>query len=380
MNEFYFYTEGLTVGYNGVPLIKDIRIQLKKGEILTLIGPNGAGKTTILKSIMRQLTPIAGTVFLDEQETGSMSGKSLSQKMSVVLTGRVQTELMTCEDVVATGRYPYTGHFGLLSEEDNRIVKESMELVHISELADRDFTKTSDGQKQRVMLARAICQEPEVILLDEPTSFLDIKYKLEFLSILQHMARTRNLSVIMSLHELDLAERISDKILCVKGDRIDRLGTPEEIFEPGYIPSLYNMTVGSYDALTGNTELEPVTGQPEIFVIAGGGTGTPVFRRLQRAGIPFAAGILWENDLDYPAAKALASQVVSEKAFCRISQEASEQAKELIRTCRQVICTLDPADLEPAASMTSSDASGGGREFGRELKELYDYSVSLEKI
>lgn len=365
MNEFYFYTEGLTVGYNGVPLIKDIKIQIKKGEILTLIGPNGAGKTTILKSIMRQLTPIAGAIFLGGQETGSLSGKRLSQKMSVVLTGRVQTELMTCEDVVGTGRYPYTGHFGLLSDKDRAIVKEAMELVHISELADRDFTKTSDGQKQRVMLARAICQEPEVILLDEPTSFLDIKYKLEFLSILQHMARTRNLSVIMSLHELDLAERISDKILCVKGDRIDRIGSPEEIFLPGYIPSLYNMTAGSYDALTGNTELEPVKGEPEIFVIAGGGSGTPVFRSLQRAGTPFATGILWENDLDYPAAKALASRVISEKPFCRISQASAEQARQLIGRCRQVICTVD---FEEAG------------EFSEELKRLRDYSASLNKI
>ncbi|MCB6992707.1 ABC transporter ATP-binding protein [bacterium 210820-DFI.6.37] len=370
MSQFYFYTEGLTVGYNGVPLIKDIKIQMKKGEILTLIGPNGAGKTTILKSVMRQLAPIAGTVFLDNQDTKSISGKSLSQKMSVVLTGRVQTELMTCEDVVGTGRYPYTGRFGLLSEKDRKIVKESMELIHISELADRDFTKISDGQKQRVMLARAICQEPEVILLDEPTSFLDIKYKLEFLSILQHMARTRNLSVIMSLHELDLAERISDKILCVKGDRVDRIGPPEEIFQPGYIPSLYNMTVGSYDTLTGNAELEPVKGEVEVFVIAGGGSGTPVFRQLQRAGTPFAAGILWENDLDYPAAKALASQVISEKPFRGISESSVDQAKQLIRKCRRVICAVNPEVFKPDASP----------EFSQELKTLYDYSVSLEKL
>lgn len=217
MKDFYFYTKGLTVGYQGIPLIKDIEIQLKRGEILTLIGPNGAGKTTILKSIMKQLEPVGGTVFLDENEIGAMAGKELAQKMSVVLTSRVNTELMTCEDVVETGRYPYTGRFGILSEEDHRIVAESMELVHVSELRDRDFTKISDGQKQRVMLARAICQEPEIILLDEPTSFLDIKYKLEFLSVLQNLARTRTLSVIMSLHELDLAERISDKILCCQG-------------------------------------------------------------------------------------------------------------------------------------------------------------------
>ena len=359
MEEFYFYTEGLTVGYEGVPLIKHIEIRLKRGEILTLIGPNGAGKTTILKSIIRQLAPLGGVVCLDGKRMQEFSGKELSRKLSVVLTELVRPELMTCEDVVATGRYPYTGRFGVLSEKDLRIVRESMELVHIQELSDRDFTQTSDGQKQRVMLARAICQEPDMIVLDEPTSFLDMKYKLEFLSIIQNMSRTRNLSVIMSLHELDLAGRISDKIACVRGDRIDRFGTPEEIFSEGYVQELYRMTVGSYDERTGNLELEPVRGEPEVLVLSGNGTGTAVYRRLQREGIPFAAGILWENDLDYPSAKALAAEVVSVKAFCRIDEKAMNRAKELIDTCRQVICTMDGQETG---------------EFYQELKELLEYA------
>ena len=167
MEEYYFYTEGLTVGYHGVPLIKNIKISLKKGEILTLIGPNGAGKTTILRSIIKQLKPLGGVVVLDGKETEQISGKELSRKLSVVLTERVRPEMMTCKEVVATGRYPYTGKFGVLSKEDWKLVDEAMELVHIHELADRDFSKTSDGQKQRVMLARAICQQPDIIILDE---------------------------------------------------------------------------------------------------------------------------------------------------------------------------------------------------------------------
>ena len=128
---------------------------MKKGEILTLIGPNGAGKTTILRSIIRQLAPLGGVVWLDGKQTEKMSGRELSRKLSVVLTERIRPEMMTCEDVVATGRYPYTGTFGILTSEDRRIVRESMELVHILELKDRDFLEISDGQKQRVMLARA---------------------------------------------------------------------------------------------------------------------------------------------------------------------------------------------------------------------------------
>ena len=365
MKEFYFYTEGLTVGYHGVPLIKNIEVRLKKGEILTLIGPNGAGKTTILKSIIRQLAPIGGVAWLDGEEIGKLSGNAFSKKVSVVLTDRVRPELMTCEDVVATGRYPYTGRFGLLSREDWDLVWEAMDLVHVGELRERDFTKISDGQKQRVMLARAICQEPDIIVLDEPTSFLDIRYKLEFLSILQRMSRSRNLSVIMSLHELELAGRISDKLLCVKGDKVDRFGTPEEVFTPGYISGLYGMTAGSYDEGTGNLELEPVRKEPEIFVIAGNGTGTALFRRLQREGIPFAAGILWENDLDCPAARALASEVVLERAFSPIGAEKIERAEELIDSCRRVLCTL------------SLEETG---EWAKKLRELAAYAEKKGKL
>lgn len=363
--EFYFYADGLSVGYHGVPLIRDMEIRLKKGEILTLIGPNGAGKTTVLKSIIRQLEPIAGVVYLDGRDMNALTGKELSMKMSVVLTERMRSELMNCEDVVATGRYPYTGKFGILCEQDRRIIQKSMELVHVSEIADQDFGKISDGQKQRVMLARAICQEPDIIVLDEPTSFLDMKYKLEFLSILQDMSRTKNLSVIMSLHELDLAGRISDKIACIRGDKIDRFGTPEEIFTEGYIPKLYCMTTGSYDELTGNLELESVKGMPEVFVLGGSGSGTAVYRRLQREGIPFATGILWENDLDYPSARALAAEVVSLKAFCCIDESAMRRAKELIDGCKRVICAIPPKRMG---------------EFAHRLKELLEYAEMQGKI
>ena len=178
MDTYKIRTEHMTVGYRGVPLIRDIEIHVRKGEILSLIGPNGAGKSTILKSIIRQLALIGGTVYLDGRAMRSLSEQTVAQSMSVLMTERVQPELMTCGDVVSTGRYPYTGLMGVLSAADRRKVREAMALVHAEELYDRDFSQISDGQRQRVLLARAICQEPEVIVLDEPTSFLDIRYKL----------------------------------------------------------------------------------------------------------------------------------------------------------------------------------------------------------
>lgn len=338
MSTYYFQTENMTVGYEKRPLIERITIGVEKGEIVTLIGPNGAGKSTVLKSIARQLALLGGTVWLDGRDVNVMSGTELSRNMAVVLTEKLRTELMTCEDVVATGRYPYTGRFGILSETDRTAVAEAMELVQVTYLRDQDFTRISDGQRQRVMLARCLCQEPEILILDEPTSYLDIKYKLEFLSILQEMRRKKKLTVIMSLHELELAVRVSDKILCIDGSRVDRFGAPEEVFTPGYLTRLFSITSGSYDEASESMELEPVKGEPKVFVIGGGGTGKQVYRRLQRQAVPFAAGILFPNDLDYPAAKALASRIIETGSFEPITEDKLQEARQVLDCCSQVIC------------------------------------------
>lgn len=350
--EYYFWTEKMSVGYHLRPLIENIEIGLKKGEILTLIGPNGAGKSTVLKSITKQISLLGGVVYLDKHSVERMSGTELSQKMAVVLTERLRTEMMTCEDVVATGRYPYTGRFGILSEADRRAVHEAMELVHVTEIKDEDFTRISDGQRQRVMLARAICQEPEIVILDEPTSYLDIKYKLEFLSVLQRMQKLKGLTVIMSLHELDLAARVSDKILCVKGKYVERFGTPEEIFRQGYLMELFDISMGSFDEENGGIELEAIRGDAKVYVIAGGGTGRNVYRGLQRQGTAFVTGIIFQNDLDYPVARALAMNVIATEAFEPIPNALIVTAKKKIDECERVICcrsrfgTLETANKE----------------------------------
>lgn len=361
--KYYFKAEKMTVGYDGNPLIENIDFSIEKGDILTIIGPNGAGKSTILKSITRQLEKIDGAVYIDDKNHTEMSANELARNMAVVSTKPIKAELMTCEDVVATGRYPYTGRFGLLSHEDKEIVKEAMRLVNIFEIKDRDFSKISDGQRQRIMLARAICQESQIIVLDEPTSYLDIKYKLEFLSVLQQLKRQKNLTVIMSLHELELAERISDKILCVSGKYVDRFGTPEEIFQEGYISSLFDIKCGNFDEIGENTELALPHGKPNIFVIAGCGSGRKIFRKLQRSGKAFFTGIISQNDLDYPSAKALAVKIVEAEAFEPVPNELTETAKRLIDLCEKVIC--------------ARKKFGAYEEYNR---KLYEYSLKCDKL
>lgn len=337
MSDYYFKTEKLCVGYDGQTLIRDITIQVEKGEIVTLIGPNGAGKSTILKSITRQLKAISGAVTVDQQDLGAYSHKALATKMAVVLTERMKTELMSCRDIVATGRYPYTGRLGLLSKQDEAKVTEALQRVHALEIAERDFNAISDGQRQRILLARAICQEPEIIILDEPTSFLDIRHKLELLSILRGMAKEKGITVIMSLHEIDLAQKISDKIICVKGDVIGSFGAPEEVFDEMGIRALYDIDQGYYDPRFGSIELPRSEGEARVMVLSNCGSGIPVYRSLQKANIPFCAAILYTNDLDYQLARLLATEVIEEKPFEPIGDAAFNRALAQMNKCQCVI-------------------------------------------
>lgn len=337
----YIIADNMDVGYEKKPLIRQIEFHVKRGEIVTLIGPNGAGKSTILKTIIRQLKLMGGSVWLDGQQLEHMTEKQLAKRMSVLMTERIHPELMTCEDVVAAGRYPYTGRMGILTAEDKEKIKEALEMVHALDIASKEFTRVSDGQKQRIFLARTICQEPQAIVLDEPTSFLDIRHKLEILSILKDMVQKKNIAVLMSLHELDLAQKVSDYIVCVGNGKIERCGTPEEIFCSDYISKLYGITKGSYQAELGCLELEPVKGTPKVFVVGGNGKGISTYRKLQRQGIPFAAGILHENDIDYPIAKALASEVISEVPFETIQDKTFQQAIDILKKCDRMICCID---------------------------------------
>ena len=249
--EYFFKTERLAVGYGGKPVVEDVEASIHKGQILTLIGPNGSGKSTILKSITKQLKIIGGVVRIGGHSIENISSHEMAKQTAVVLTERPKPELMTCQDVVAVGRYPYTGMFGILSNADKEKIDDALRMVDALELKARSFAEVSDGQLQRILLARAICQEPEIIVLDEPTSFLDIRYAAEILDILRHMAAERGVTVIMSLHELNYAKRISDLVMCVKDGCVLYLDTPDVIFTEEIISRLYDLPEGIYGQLFG---------------------------------------------------------------------------------------------------------------------------------
>ena len=361
MSRAILRTQALDVGYGGRVVIGGVELELVPGRVTTLIGPNGAGKSTILKTLIRQLRPLGGTVLLEGQDMAGLRERDLAKKLAAVLTGRPRPELMTCADVVASGRYPYTGRLGILSAHDRAVAREAMELVQVSELGDLDFNRISDGQRQRVLLARAICQEPRVLVMDEPTSFLDIRHKLDFLCLLRSLVREKGLAVVLSLHELDLAQRFSDTVLCVRDGRMDRIGSPEEIFRGEYITQLYGVRHGSYDTLLGGVETERVTGEPEIFVVGGGGSGVSLYRLLRRKAIPFAAGVLQRGDLDHPVAEDLAAELFSVPAFEPVGGEALEQALACAARCRHIVCAVErfgPANAENRRLLELAEEKG----------------------
>ena len=234
-------TDNLAVGYEGRAVLQNVNLRVRPGEILCLIGPNGAGKSTLLKTLTRELSPLAGSIRLDGRALQDIPQTEFARTCAAVFTEMPRTELMTCGELAAMGRYPYTGRLGILSEEDKRVVRESMDRTETTDLAERDFTQISDGQRQRILLCRAICQEPKLLLMDEPTGFLDLRNKLKFMQLLRKLAEERKIAVVMSLHELDLVRSFADSVVCIHNGRAEYSRSPEELLSGENVRELFDI-------------------------------------------------------------------------------------------------------------------------------------------
>ena len=243
--------KNLSAGYGGRAVVRDVSFSAAEGEILTLIGPNGSGKSTLLKTLCGALPILAGEIAVDGIPVRRMNRNTFARRVSAMLTERPKTDMMTCRDVVETGRYPYTGTFGLLGEADRTAVEEAMTLTDTCALAGKPFDELSDGQRQRVLLARAVCREPKVLLLDEPTSYLDLHYKFTFLEMLDRLRRERKPAVVMSLHEPELARAISDRVLILKDGMPAGYGDPGELLRRDNLIRRFDLTDALWDKYHG---------------------------------------------------------------------------------------------------------------------------------
>ncbi len=236
--------ENLAAGYGKKKIIRDVSFTLEAGEILAVVGPNGVGKSTLLRTVAGFLPAMEGQIRIVGQAVEQMPREEHAKVLSVVTTTRPHSDWLMVRDVVAAGRYPYTGSLGILGDEDWDIVDEAMERMEIRELATSYFEELSDGQRQRVLLAKSIAQQPKVLVLDEPTSYLDIRYQLEFVEMALDLAKKQGMGIFLSIHELGIARRLADRVLCLKDVFLDAYGITNDILTDEYIEQLYGIPKG----------------------------------------------------------------------------------------------------------------------------------------
>ena len=222
----------LTTGYGNRIVTPDINATLVPGELTSLLGPNGVGKSTLLRTLSSFLPPLQGEIVLQGKSLNSLSASQLSRVVGVVLTERPDVQNMTVRDMVGMGRSPYTGFWGRLTAEDEQYVTEAMKLAGITALEKRMFSSLSDGERQKVMIAKVLAQQTPVILLDEPTAFLDFPSKVETLRFLRRLAHEMQKIIFLSTHDVELALQLSDRLWIMHADEVV-IGKPVELSENG---------------------------------------------------------------------------------------------------------------------------------------------------
>ena len=249
-------TEALAVGYvrrrRPTEVLSGLALTVPRGRLVCVLGPNGAGKSTLLRTLTRSQPPLAGRIEIDGQRLDSFSERTLARKVSVVLTDRVEVGTMLGDELVALGRYPHTGRTGKLKARDRSAVRWAIDAVDAGALAHRRVGELSDGERQRLMVARALAQEPSLLVLDEPTAYLDLPRRIELIDLLASLAHTTGLAVLMSTHDLDLAVRLADQLWLVDPARRVITGPPEHLASSGELTEVFSTGTIVVDASTGS--------------------------------------------------------------------------------------------------------------------------------
>lgn len=241
--------ENLTLGYGSRTLIDSLTGEIRRGHLTALVGRNGTGKSTLLRAIAQLGDIASGEIFIDGKELSRISPSEMASKVALVTTDKVRIANLRCRDVVALGRAPYTNWIGRMQEQDNEIVEQSLAAVGMSDYADKTMDRMSDGECQRIMIARALAQQTPIILLDEPTAFLDMPNRYELCTLLRGLAHRENKSILFSTHELDIALELCDSIALIAPPQMHILPT-EEMIRSGHIERLFTTGVVSFDPET----------------------------------------------------------------------------------------------------------------------------------
>lgn len=234
-------TENLSIAYEEKLIVKGLDVCIPKGKITTIIGPNGCGKSTLLKAVGRILKPKDGIVYLNGEDIHNLTTREIAQKMAILPQSPQAPSGLTVGELVAYGRFPHQKGFGKLKEEDKEIIQWALEVTKILEFETIIVDNLSGGQRQRVWIAMALAQGTDLILLDEPTTYLDLSYQLEVLELLYNLNRKQNKTIVMVLHDLNLASRFADHMVAIRGGEIISHGDPEKVMTPEILKEVFNI-------------------------------------------------------------------------------------------------------------------------------------------
>lgn len=338
--------ESIYFRYPGREIFHDLTLSLEEGEILGLIGPNSSGKTTLLKLIDGILGPQRGRVLLEEKDLRKLPRQQVARRIAVVPQEMEVPFSFTAGEIVLMGRAPYLGRFGWEKRKDLDIAREGMALTDVAELENRPFSELSQGEKQRVLMARALAQEPKVILLDEPTSHLDINHQVEINDLIRRLNLEKNLTVMNISHDLNLAAEYSHRIVLLHKGSIYAMGTPSTVITEENIRRVYETTVMvEKNPITGaprvtpigKTKLEKVGPQKVVHILCGEGSGVDSARRLLLRGYRVSLGVLNIGDTDQKIGKTLGLAMALEQPFSPISQRAYKENQSLMEKADLIV-------------------------------------------
>ncbi|NEO98560.1 MAG: ABC transporter ATP-binding protein [Symploca sp. SIO2E9] len=244
----------LTLAYDGAPIILDLNLVIPSGKITVLVGANGCGKSTLLRGLARLLKPRGGNVYLDGAAIFKLSTKTVAKQLGILPQGPTAPEGLTVRDLVAQGRYPYQNWWQQWSKDDQFLVEEALAITEMTQLADRVLESLSGGQRQRAWIAMALAQDTDILLLDEPTTFLDLAHQVEVLDLLYELHERKGRTIVMVLHDLNLACRYADNLVAMRQGQIYTMGVPEQVMTEGMVREVFG--------LESRIVADPVAGTP----------------------------------------------------------------------------------------------------------------------
>ena len=342
--------EDLTVSLGDATVLDGVDAEIGEGQFVGLVGPNGAGKTTLLRTVGGTLAPDSGRVLVDGEGVHALSSKAASRRVATVPQETTLSFEFDVRDVVAMGRHPYRSRFGGEAGDGRAAVEDAMERTEVAQFADRSITAVSGGERQRVLLARALAQDAPVLLLDEPTANLDINHQVRTLELVRDLVAAGK-TVVAAIHDLNLAAHYCDELLLLSGGDVVAAGPPTDVLVEETLREAFDArAVVSRHPVTGSTYVTALPDRPDaragrVHVIGGGGTVSRFLYLLSAAGYEVSVGVLNEGDSDLETARLLGLDVVTEEPFAPIDGEARAAIEDRIREADATVL----ADVEVGA-------------------------------